>query len=497
MMFLGLALLGLSWLLMASAGKLCTSMEAQGTGECVHVGASLVQRRSVTNHITVDDVDGSSDMGEGNLGHALNLVTTLVDKSGGHSWNMSKDEQDALKLIRELVATIFNGSLIQYDEDQLEVDSARDRIANCTSDSRNTNTSVVFPAKQTADNSRTDHAQCRVRENKIITNTSQECASYHTYRKDSNNFDDFPAWPTCMSTQLTFNKIKSDDATEKQNMESCLEDTMKTLSPLYQEYSGCKEEDDRRKNVSSDCKKDQEKFEGDFCDYASKLATQCSTYDSCRRDAIGARNRTHTGVKQAEAARKADWTTGTHILCLLRVLEANNSNKSDLLQDCAWANVSTANITITYHAIPAADPCITEPNKPCEAAWLQTEYNDQSWYNSSTIGTCTPCQTPTPVPTPAPTPVPTPAPAPTTPACTYIGVGACFQADNTHPGYRFVKGTIATTSTCAQHCRDNAGGCIGFDVRPPSTCTVYTSDGGGPITKPILGSSTWSCYSCD
>merc|ERR1740121_111372 len=400
MMFLGLALLGLSWLLMASAGKLCTSMEAQGTGECVHVGASLVQRQSVTNHIAADDVDGSSDMGEGNLGHTLNLVTTLVDKSGGHSWNMSNDERDALKLIRELVATIFNGSLIQYDEDQLEVDSARDRIANCTCDSRNTNTTVVFPAKQTADTSRTDHAQCRVRENKIIANTSQECAAYHTYRKDNNNFDDFPAWPTCMSTQLTFNKIKSDDATEKQNMESCLEDTMKTLSPLYQEYSGCKEEDDRRKGVATECDKDQEDFEKDFCDYASKLATKCSTYDSCRTVAIGARNRTHAGVKQAEAARKADWTTGTHILCLLRVLEANNSNKSDLLQDCAWANVSTANITITYHAIPAADPCTVEPDKPCEASWLQKEYQGQSWYNSSTISTCTPCQTPTPAPAP-------------------------------------------------------------------------------------------------
>merc|ERR1740121_2690975 len=194
---------------------------------------------------------------------------------------MTNDEKDALKLIRELVGTIFNGSLIQFGEDQLEVDSARDRISNCTTDSRNTNTTVVFPAKQTMNTSRGDHATCRVRENKIITNTSQECASYHTYRKDSNNFDDFPSWPTCMSTHLTFNKIKSDDATEKQNMESCLEATMKTLKPLYQKYSGCKEENDRRKGVISECNTEQEEFEKDFCEYAWVLDSSCSTYSGC------------------------------------------------------------------------------------------------------------------------------------------------------------------------------------------------------------------------
>merc|ERR1740129_2187328 len=154
---------------------------------------------------------------------------------------MTDDEKDALKLIRDLVATIFNTSVIQFREDQMEVGSARDRISNCTTDSRNTNTTVVFPAKQTMISSRGDHVSCRVRENHIIANTSQECTTYHTYRKDSNNFDDFSSWPACMSTQLTFNKIKTEDGTEKQNMESCLEATMKTLKPLYQEYRGCKE----------------------------------------------------------------------------------------------------------------------------------------------------------------------------------------------------------------------------------------------------------------
>merc|ERR1719221_2272040 len=102
---------------MSSADKKCASKEARGAGECVHLGPALVQRKSVTNQIDVDDMDGSSNiMGESKLGHALNLVTTLVDKSGGHSWNMSSAEEEALKLIREMVATIFNGSLIQFRE---------------------------------------------------------------------------------------------------------------------------------------------------------------------------------------------------------------------------------------------------------------------------------------------------------------------------------------------------------------------------------------------
>merc|ERR1712151_1254187 len=75
---------------------------------------------------------------------------------------------------------------------------------------------------------------------------------------------------------------------------------------------------------------------------------------------------------------KADWKTATHILCLFGVFESDNANKSSLLKECAWANVSTSNITLVYHDIPPADNgignehnCTVNLPVVCDEAWLQ------------------------------------------------------------------------------------------------------------------------------
>jgi len=176
---------------------------------------------------------------------------------------------------------------------------------------------------------------------------------------------------------------------------------VETLRPLYKEYLGCKESNNRRKAVSLECNREQQEFEADYCTYASDLETKCSTYSRCRSVAIGARGGTHDAVRKAEEARKADWVTATHILCLLRVFETDNGDKKARLDECMDATVSTENITVVYHQIPDADPCPTEEHVPCDEAWLQMEYRSKAWYNSSTINQCIACQAPAP-PTPAP-----------------------------------------------------------------------------------------------
>merc|ERR1719221_2113296 len=149
--------------------------------------------------------------------------------------------------------------------------------------------------------------------------------------------------------------------------------------------SGRQRTNNRRKAVSLECNREQQEFEADYCTYASDLETKCSTYSRCRSVAIGARSGTHDAVRKAEEARKADWVTATHILCLLRVFETDNGDKKARLDECMDATVSTENITVVYHQIPDADPCPTEEHVPCDEAWLQMEYRSKAWYNSSTI----------------------------------------------------------------------------------------------------------------
>lgn len=386
---------GFSWLWIASAGDLCSSMETEGQSGCSNgkgIGAALIQRKvHGSMQVVADEVDRNSK--ETTLGHALQLVTQLVDKSGGHSWNMTADEKLAVETIRDMVQDLFNGSLIQHGEDQFEVDEARDRIQRCTDDAANTQLGAVTEKHNQADVSRNAHRECRERENKIIENTTEECRTYHSYRKNEGNFNPFP---TCMSTQLTFDKIKTDNAVDKRNMEECLVKTVEMLRPLYHHYLGCKESNDLRTSVNLECDNKQREFEEDFCHYSAELDFACSTHDGCRNAAIQGQSRTHEEVKKAEDARKADWETAEHILCLIQVFEQDNSDKADQLNECMDASVDTSRIDIDYHETPAGDPCpgSWRTDRPCDDAWLETEYRSQTgWFNSTTINECTACIT--------------------------------------------------------------------------------------------------------
>jgi len=384
---------GLSWLVSASAaGDLCSPMQTEGQAGCssgTGMGAALIQRQlQGSKQVLADEVGTDSKTGENSLGHALNFLTALAEKSEGHDWTMTDDEKMAIETIKEMIADLFNGSLIQFAEDQQEVIRARRRINQCSHDADERHNTTVIPERQEANRARVDHAQCRIRENNMIANTSRWCTSYHNYRKNEDNFDPFP---DCMATALTWNNIKTDEHVKKHAMEACLVLTVETLLPLYKELLACRRANGHRIDVGAECDRKQTKFEEDFCDYAHHLHSKCHARSICVRDKIAERNVTHDWVRKAEIARKADWKTATHIECLLQVFERDNANKTAQLNECAWAEVDTSNITIHYPRIPPIPPCPVEESTPCDQAWLETEYRSQEWYNSSTIDTCTPC----------------------------------------------------------------------------------------------------------
>jgi len=377
----------------ASAGDLCSPMEAEGQAGCSSgqgIGAALIQRRlQGSKQVIADEVGADSQMGETTLGHALSFVTALAKKSEGHDWTMSAEEQLAIQTIADMIEDLFNGSLIQFHEDQAEVNMARDRIVDCSEDADQHHDDVVTPVKERANESRLDHAQCRRDENIVIIHTHHHCMLYHNYRKNPSNFNPFP---DCMATALTWPHIKTDEHAAKHAMEECLVLTVETLKPMYDLYLGCREWNWNRTNTSLNCNGKQTKFEEDFCHYAGSLHSKCFTHTQCVDQMIADRNDTHAAVRKAEIARKADWTTATHIKCLLQVFEKTNADKTAQLNDCVQAEVDTSSITIDYPLIPPPVPCPVEENLPCDDTWLENEYRTKDWYNSTAMTTCTPCR---------------------------------------------------------------------------------------------------------
>jgi len=383
---------GLSWLVIASAGDLCSPMATEGQAGCSSgqgIGAALIQRQlQGSKQVIADEVGADSQKGETTLGHALSFVTALAEKSAGHNWTMTGEERLAIQTIADMIEDLFNGSMIQFNEDQAEVNMARDRIVDCSEDADTHHDTVVTPQKEQANRSRLDHAQCRRHENIVIMHTHHHCTLYHNYRKNPSNFEPFP---DCMGTALTWSNIRTDEHAAKHAMEACLVLTVETLKPMYDLYLGCRDWNWNRTNTSVTCNGKQTKFEDDFCDYASSLHSKCEEHSNCVNRKIAERNATYAEVRKAEVARKADWTTATHIKCLLQVFEKDNANKTAQLNDCVWADVDTSSITINYPGIPPPVPCPVEDHVPCDDTWLEREYRTQDWYNGTAMTSCTPC----------------------------------------------------------------------------------------------------------
>ena len=75
------------------------------------------------------------------------------------------------------------------------------------------------------------------------------------------------------------------------------------------------------------------------------------------------------------------------------VFEANNTAKNSTLQKCMNKSINTSQFDITYHAIPTAQPCTEESDKPCEASWISEEYESKTWHPKADMATCQSCTT--------------------------------------------------------------------------------------------------------
>jgi len=243
-----------SCVLSARADGNCSVIDMDsGCARQASIGASLIQR--VLTAASPDLAVEEPGEGESTMSDAFALVVKLADTSGGHSWNMTVAEKLALNTIRQMVQQLFNTSLIQHASDQAEVDFVRDEIQNCTNDfapggSDLADQLILVGNKRTeANRTRGLHAQCRIAQNKNVISTSTACLAYDTHRKDQS----LSTPPACMATGLVFNKISSDDSTEKAQMESCLTSTMQFLHPLFDKYKVCRDNKKDRDNFITDC----------------------------------------------------------------------------------------------------------------------------------------------------------------------------------------------------------------------------------------------------
>merc|ERR550539_1060268 len=113
----------------------------------------LLQRKMSSESATMqEDMAAEEDtafVGTASMKRASELVMSLAQKVSGHNYTMSDTEQLAVEAIRDMVESMLNNSRTQHNEDQTEVDKAKERIQNATND-LSSDLSDVANKKQTA-----------------------------------------------------------------------------------------------------------------------------------------------------------------------------------------------------------------------------------------------------------------------------------------------------------------------------------------------------------
>merc|ERR1712154_543890 len=139
----------------------------------------------------------------------------------------------------------------------------------------------------------------------------------------------------------------------------------------------------------------QATFEQVFCNYASEFSATCNRQQSCRTVAVDERSLRHASVKISEAARKADYSAGKHVLCLFKIFEKDNMDKPGTLDQCTknTQSIDTSALDISYHPVPAEQACTPEPDQPGASTFTQREYSSQTWYTIAPAADSNSCPT--------------------------------------------------------------------------------------------------------
>jgi len=313
-------------------------------------------------------------------------VESLAEKVADQDYRISPTEEEALQTIKNYISNMSANAFITHDEDQAEVNAARDLIQGCADDTGDLLSGAVYNLGRTVDFNRQAHASCRTDEGVKHDDMRLVCAPYEQYIQIEAN-----RIPPVCATQLDNTYIDVTNPMQRSQMEACFESVHAWLMPLLDQSRLCKNKSDIHFSQVTECNTKQCQLEQSSCAYASKLDDTCTEQITCRTTKIEARNSAHTRVNTSEIARKAEYSAGKHALCYFRVFEASKTDKPQILQECKALSVSTSEFDISYPEVPAETPCEPESVLTCNPDWLQREYSSQAWFAKATMAACQKC----------------------------------------------------------------------------------------------------------
>lgn len=322
------------------------------------------------------------------LAKANAAVMALLEKTAAEGYDLTPDQQSAINAISDLIQEILDHATQSHTTDEAELTTAVGAVNNCGTTATASLNGAVANFRTTMEDRRGVHTGCRTNEAALNVEVGSTCAAYNNHRTVLAN-----QAPPCAASKLTYAFTSTNDAAERAEMEACVVLVHAWSTAFVALYEPCQEAMDAHAPVKAVCDGNQGSFEAGYCSWTMKLDDTCDAQDACRDAAVPNLAASVTSIQAAEAARKADWTSGKRIQCYLQVFSTDKDQRAAKLTSCRNEDISTAALDVTYPVADDAVTCVKEASFPCAQSFLNAEYIGTTWYSQAPTTACNPCST--------------------------------------------------------------------------------------------------------
>jgi len=277
-------------------------------------------------------------------------------------------------IISQITDVVINATRVAHAQDVVQVGLALDSIQACNV-TMQADILAVNTLGGTVREVEWNHTQCRRVESYFLSSMTVACGQRDSYLEGL-------SLPACADS--TFPASAASDVVRR-----CLVDVHDWSSRSLQNYDqfvgSCATWTSNHTDQESECKRDQSRFEFDFCELRSELDRTCHEFDTCRNSSIAHFNAVASSVQASADARILEFRAAKRIICYLQVLKSSDPEKDLKFKYCKdefqVEDDELDELVISLPPIPGEAPCDSSPIErgdmeiyPGHDDWLSTVY---------------------------------------------------------------------------------------------------------------------------
>jgi len=294
-------------------------------------------------------------------GSGIVVEDRSADKRLRETMKPTGTEFDAVRMVEQFIDDMTDSLKKYHGEDEERASSCNPTniVSSCVADYLNNQTKDTLANKSKEVETKGDrHKTCREDAKQCYADMEESCPDYDKYRKQLYPYQDkihipYESYqdstlPDCVKTipddydheslgtagAFSDRSIKTDQEEQLATMELCLKRTKAWLDPLYTKYSACTRRGELCGEKLANCKKQQQQFEDDHCDWKMTQELDCIGLNTCGDTDTDKCNgymdetaepSVHVPgvcdiIELNEGYRNADYETGQRLMCLLNVI---------------------------------------------------------------------------------------------------------------------------------------------------------------------------------